>query len=156
MALRWWHRILLRSSKPSNINPVSQHTITVVKKNHLLLQLLPVSIIVNGKVIYPIPKNQPVEIVIPTNPAKIVVTDGFHITNPYEVKCNFRRNNYYHIGCGIENDQLIIGLIILLLVFMMGATSGMWILQLISLAPIVYFLYSFYIRRREFIQIKPA
>lgn len=126
----------------------------IVQKNHLLLRFLKVRLVVNGKVIYPVSRNKPIEISIPTNPTKIVATDGFHITKPVEVQCNYRQNNYYQISCGIENDQLIVGAILVLIVFSMGTTSGLWLMQLFAFVPIFYFLFSYYIRRKEFIRIR--
>ena len=128
----------------------------MVQKNQLLLRFLRVRIVVNGTVIYSLVNNKPIEVSIPTNPSKIVVTDGFHITKPIEISCTHRKTNFFQIVCGIDNDQLIIGAIICLLVYTMGATSGMWLLQLIAFSPIFYFLFLYYIKKKEFIQIKPA
>jgi hypothetical protein len=36
----------------------------------------------------------------------------------------------------------------------MGATSGMILLQILSVSPIIYFLFLYYINRKEFIQIR--
>ncbi len=128
----------------------------VVQKNQLLLRFLRVRIVVNGTDIYSLVKNKPIEISIPTNPSKIVVTDGFHITNPIEIAYKHRHTNCFKIVCGIDNDQLIIGALICLLVYPIGSTSGLWVLQLIAFAPIFYFLFLYYIKKREFIQILPS
>lgn len=126
----------------------------MVQKNHILLWLLKVRLVVNGTTIYPLPRNKPVVVSIPSNPSKIVVTDGFHITRPLEVSCSHRHIYYFKIVCGIENDQLIIGSLIVFLIFMMGATSGLLFLQLLSILPVLYFLYLYYVKRKEFIRIK--
>ena len=83
-----------------------------------------------------------------------MVTDGFHITRPLEVTYLYRDTYHFQIVCGIQNDQLIIGAIIGALVYMMGVTSGMIFLQILSIAPIIYFLFLYYIKRGEFIQIR--
>jgi len=111
---------------------------------------------VNGTHIYALVKNKPIVVTIPTNPSRIVVTDGFHITKPLEVTYSHTRTYYFQIVCGIENDQLLVGTIIGGLVYMMGATSGMVLMQLLSIAPIIYFLFLYYINRKEFIQIRPV
>jgi hypothetical protein len=82
------------------------------------------------------------------------VTDGFHITKPLELTYSHTRTYYFQIVCGIENDQLLVGTIIGGLVYMMGATSGMILLQILSVSPIIYFLFLYYINRKEFIQIR--
>jgi hypothetical protein len=118
------------------------------------LWFLKLRLIVNGTYIYSLVKNKPVIVSIPTNPSKIVVTDGFHITKPLEVTYSHRHMYHFQIVCGIQNDQLIIGAIIAALVYMMGVTSGMVFLQVLSTAPILYFLFLYYIKRKEFIQIR--
>ena len=127
----------------------------MVQKNHLLLRFLRLRLIVNGTYIYSLVKNKPIIVSIPTNPSKIVVTDGFHITKPLEVTYSHTRTYYFKIVCGIENDQLLVGAIIAALVYMMGATSGMIILQILSMSPVIYFLFLYYNKRKEFIQIRP-
>ena len=90
------------------------------------------------------------------NPSKIVVTDGYHITKPLEVTYSHVKTYYFKVVCGIQDDQLLFGAVICVLVYAMGATSGTVFLQLLSLSPIVYFLFLYYINRKEFIQIRPA
>lgn len=111
---------------------------------------------VNGRVIYPLVKNKPIVIDMPSNPSRLVITDGFHITQPMEFKYSYRDKNFFKIVCAIEDEQLIVGFLIIALLYAMGATSGMFVLQLISIAPIFYFLFLYYINRKEFIQIRPA
>lgn len=115
---------------------------------------LKLRLIVNGTYIYSLVKNKPIIVSIPTNPSKIVVTDGFHITKPLELTYSHTRTYYFQIVCGIENDQLLVGTIIGALVYMMGATSGMILLQILSVSPVIYFLFLYYINRKEFIQIR--
>jgi hypothetical protein len=118
------------------------------------LWFLKLRLIVNGTYIYSLVKNKPIIVSIPTNPSKIVVTDGFHITKPLELTYSHTCTYYFQIVCGIENDQLLVGTIIGGLVYMMGATSGMILLQILSVSPIIYFLFLYYINRKEFIQIR--
>jgi hypothetical protein len=128
----------------------------VIQKNNLLLRFFKLRLIVNGSNIYSLVKGQPIVVNIPTNPSRIVVTDGYHITQPFEIEYSHNRTYYYKIGCGIEDDQLIFGTVIIILLYAMGSTSGMILLQLLSLAPIFYFLFLYYINRKEFIKIRPA
>lgn len=105
--------------------------------------------------IYNLRKNKPVRVVVPTNPARIVVTDGFHITHPLELKYR-QQISYFNIVCVVNNDVLVGGLVFMLMLFSMGATSGILLLQLLSLLPIGAMLFLYYINRQEFIQIRPA
>ena len=59
--------------------------------------------------IYTLRKGKPLVVTMPTNPAKIVVTDGFHITTPVQIKYTPQRKHFYTIACIIENDVLVGG-----------------------------------------------
>lgn len=109
---------------------------------------------VNGMHIYSLQKGQPIVVTMPTNPARIVVTDGYHITGPVQITYLPQRKHYFTIACIIENDVLVGGGILMTLLFFMGLTSGLLVLQLISMSPIVYLLFLYYIKRKEFIQIR--
>jgi hypothetical protein len=127
----------------------------VVQKDHLLLRFLKLRLVVNGMQIYPLRKNKPVFITMTTTPSRIVVTDGFHITRPLELKYH-QRTGHFNIVCAVNNDVLVGGLIFMFMFFAMGATSGTFVLQLFSLLPIGCILFLYYIRRQEFIQIRPS
>lgn len=127
----------------------------VVQKNHLMLRFLELRLVVNGMHIYPLRKNKPVLITVPTNPSRLVVTDGFHISRPLDLRYR-QRIGRFKVVCAIDNDLLVGGLIFMLMFFSMGATSGVFVLQLFSMLPLVYILFLYYIRRKEFIQIRPA
>ncbi|MGZ3847179.1 MAG: hypothetical protein ACXVBH_14045, partial [Flavisolibacter sp.] len=75
---------------------------------------------------------------MPTNPTKLVVTDGFHITSPVNVTYAKNHARYFTVVCIIEDAQLIIGFILVLVLFAMGYTSGIIFLRLLSLVPIIY------------------
>lgn len=120
-----------------------------------MLRFLKLRLVVNGMHIYNLRKNKPVRILVPTNPARIVVTDGFHITQPLELK--YRQPvSYFQIVCAVNNDVLVGGAIFMLMFFAMGASADLLLLQIFSLLPIGTILFFYYIRRQEFIQIKPA
>lgn len=110
----------------------------------------------NGHYIYSLVRNKPVVIDMPTNPTKLVVTDGFHITGPMNVTYSRTHARYFTIACKIEDAQLIAGLILILLLYAMGLTSGIIFLKLLSMVPIGYFLFLYYINRKEFIRIQPV
>lgn len=104
--------------------------------------------------IYPLETGKPVVITMPTNPSRIVVTDGFHITAPYQITYSPQRVRRFTIACVVENDVLVGGAVFMVLLFFMGLTSGLLLLWLLSIAPLFCLLFFYYIRRREFIQIR--
>jgi hypothetical protein len=113
-------------------------------------------VVVNGHIIYPLVRNKPVVIDMPTNPTKLVVTDGFHITTPLNVTYAKNYARYFTIVCIIEDAQLIIGFIMTVVLYFMGFTSGIIFLRLLSATPVFYFLFLYYIRRKDFIRIQPV
>jgi len=112
--------------------------------------------VVNGHAIYPLVRNKPIVVDMPTNPTKLVVTDGFHITTPVNVTYTKTYTRYFTVVCIIEDAQLIIGFILTLVLYAMGHTSGIIFLQLLSILPILYFLFLYYIKRKDFIRIQPV
>jgi hypothetical protein len=101
-------------------------------------------------------RNKPVVIDMPTNPTRLVVTDGYHITSPMDVTYSRKYTRYFTIVCAIEDAQLIIGFVLTLILYAMGYTSGIILLQLLSIGPVLYFLFLYYIKRKEFIRIQPV
>lgn len=87
------------------------------------------------------------------NNPKIVVTDGYHFTKPLELVYHHLHTYYFKIVCAIDDTQLLAGLCVLILFYLMGFATGFFILKLLSLFPILYFLFLYYINRKEFIQI---
>lgn len=87
---------------------------------------------------------------------RIVVTDGFHYTKPVELVLQNLHIHYYKVVCTIEDDQLIFGLILLVLFYTAGLTSGLLFLKILSFAPLVFFLLIYYRNRNSFLQLKPA
>ena len=128
----------------------------VVQKDQLLLRFLKLRVVVNGHYIYPLAKDRPIVIEMPTNPARLVVTDGFHITDPVELRYSSGNSQFFKIVCAIEDEQLLVGFVLIAAFYIVGATSDLALLQLLGMVPIFYFLFLYYIRRRAFIQIRPA
>jgi hypothetical protein len=93
---------------------------------------------------------------MPTNPTQLVVTDGFHITSPLNVTYSKNYTRYFTIVCLIEDAQLVVGFVITLVLYAMGFTSGIIFLRLLSIAPVLYFLFLYYIKRQSFIRVQPV
>jgi hypothetical protein len=121
-----------------------------------LLRYLKIRVIVNGNVIYPLEKGKPIVVPLPTKQSRIVVTDGFHFTKPMEVVYQQFNIYYCKVVYAIDDDQLIIGFMLLALLYAAGLTSDWLLLKIMSLIPVFYFLFIYYINRNAFIQIKPA
>lgn len=119
-----------------------------------MLSFLRIRVIVNGTDIYPLKAGEEVVIHLNENRAKIVVTDGFHFTPPLELVFHHLRIYAFHIVCAIDDFQLLAGAGLLILLYLAGFASGIFILKLLSFFPILYILFLYYINRKEFIQLK--
>jgi len=90
---------------------------------------------------------------VPGHHAKIVVTDGFHHSQPFEVHYS-TKPLFLKIECPIDDAQLIVGTVIFSLIYAAGLTSGVLFLKSLSFLPVFYFLYLYYINRKEFLRIQ--
>jgi len=122
----------------------------------VLLSFLRIRVVVNGKEIYPLASSQPIKITVMQNNPKVVVTDGYHFTQPMELVYHHLNTYYFKVICVIDDMQLIAGFVLLAVLYLLGFYTGVFILKITSFFPIVYFLFYYYINRKEFIQITPV
>ena len=120
------------------------------------MRFLKIKVIINGKIIYPLEKGKPVVVPLSANYPQVVVTDGFHFTGPVQITYKKANVFYLKVGCVIEDDQLIFGLILLGIFYAAGLTSDLLVLKLMSFLPVVMFLYFYYGKRKAFLNLKPA
>jgi hypothetical protein len=111
-------------------------------------------VVINGRTIYTLTRNKAIVIDMPTNPTRMVITDGYHITKPMDLVYTVRPVRYFTVACAVEDAQLLFGFLMTAALYGMGFTSGFIVLQLLSLVPIFYLLFIYYINRKEFIKIK--
>jgi hypothetical protein len=119
------------------------------------LSFLKIRAVVNGKAIYPLQNNKPVVIALTDDRPQIVVTDGYHITKPLAL--NFSEPSYYRfkVVCLISDMELLGGLFLMALFYLLGFLTDLFFLKLLSFVPIVYFLIQYYISRKQFIKLVP-
>ena len=144
-----------RLKHPTSIKPPPYY-IVITRKNQVLLSFLKIRVVVNGKEIYPLPNSKPVVVTVKENNPKIVVTDGYHFSKPLEIVYHHLNTYYFKVICAIDDLQLLAGSLLLILFYLLGFITGFFILKLISFLPILYFLFLYYINRKEFIQITPV
>ena len=120
----------------------------------MLLSILNIRVIVNNKEIYPLNSTEPVIIEIKDNHPRVVVTDGYHFTKPIDL--TYKQPSYYHfkVVCAIDDMQLLGNFFILALFYLLGFLTGVFILKLLSFVPILYLLFSYYLDRNSFLQIR--
>jgi hypothetical protein len=118
------------------------------------LSILNVRVIVNNKEIYPLTSDTPVIIEVQDKHTRIVVTDGFHFTRPIDLV--YKQPSYYHfkVVCAINDMQLLGNFFALVVFYLLGFFSGIFILKLLSFLPVLYLLFAYYIDRKSFIHIR--
>jgi hypothetical protein len=140
--------------KPKDILP--PYHIVITRKNQVLLSFLKIRVVINGKEIYPLSHSEPVKITVTENNPKVVVTDGYHFTKPMELVYHHLNTYYFKVICVIDDVQLIAGILLFVVLYLIGFYTGAFILKLVSFAPIVYFLFFYYINRKDFLEITPV
>ncbi len=120
----------------------------------MLLNFLDVRVVINGNVIYPLRREEPVVITLPQRPTSLVVTDGFHISPPMQVDCFPRQACYLHVVCAIDDGLVYVGILLLAICILVGIISDILLLKFLSFLPLVYFLFHYYINRKAFLQIR--
>jgi hypothetical protein len=128
--------------------------IVITRKRQLLLSFLDLRVIVNGSSIHPIRHGERISITVDENHPKVVVSDGFHFTKPLELVYHHLDTYYFKIVCEIQDTQLLAGVGLLVVFYLLGFATGIFALKLISLFPILYFLFVYYINRNNFIQLQ--
>lgn len=115
-----------------------------------------IRVVVNNQDIYPLPDTRPVIIPVEKDYPEIVVTDGFHFTKPLELA--FRQPSYFNfdVVCAIDDMQLLGASVLLVVFYLLGFLTGLFFLKLVSFAPVGWFLFYYYIRRRDFIRLVRA
>ena len=101
-------------------------------------------------------KNLPVVITVQENNPSVVITDGFHFTQPLELVYHHLNTYYFKVICVIGDVQLLAGGMLLAVLYLVGFYTGIFVLKLLSFAPVLYFLFFYYFNRKEFLQITPV
>jgi hypothetical protein len=121
-----------------------------------MLSFLKLRVVVNNREIYPLLNTEPVIIPVEKDCPRIVITDGFHFTKPVEL--NFKEPSYFNFNvvCAIDDLHLYTALFFLVLLYLLGFMTGIFIIKALSFVPILWLLFQYYLNRRQFIQIKQA
>lgn len=140
--------------KPKDVDP--PYHIVITRRNQVLIRFLKIRAVVNDREIYWLPTDRSVRITIQQNHPRVVITDGFHVAKPLELVYHHLDTYYFKVVCAIDNMQLIAGSVLLLVLYIVGFLSGLWIIKLASFLPILYFLFLYYVNRKDFLQITPV
>jgi hypothetical protein len=128
--------------------------VVITRKSQLLINFLNIRVIVNGRDIYTLQPDKPVVISLQEKLTKLVATDGFHITKPLELSYHSPHTYHLEVVCAIDNNLLSVGFVLLVIFSAVGLISDISFLKWLSFFPIFYFLFLYYIKRKEFLKIE--
>jgi len=129
--------------------------IVITRKNQVLLSFLKIRVVVNNQLIYPLSGYEPVIIYLQQNDARLLATDGFHFSKT--LKLHYPKEGTYFqlkVVCAIGDRELLTGAAMLVISYLLGFFTGLLLLKILSFAPILYFLFFYYVNRKDFIQVK--
>jgi hypothetical protein len=121
-----------------------------------MLSFLKLRAIVNGRDIYPLANTKPVVITVEQNHPRVVITDGYHYTQPLKLVYNELPLYCFKVVCAVNDMQLLGGSIFLSFFYLAGLFSGMLILKVCSFLPLLYLLMFYYLNRKDFIKLIPV
>jgi len=122
----------------------------------VLLSFLKIRAVVNGREIYPLQNTRPVVIPVAENNPRIVITDGYHITQPLKLVYKDIHTYCFKVVCAISDLQLGAGFALLAGLYLGGLYSGQLILKVFSFLPLVYLLMFYYMNRKDFLKLVPV
>ncbi|HVZ56582.1 MAG TPA: hypothetical protein VG870_07985 [Chitinophagaceae bacterium] len=110
--------------------------------------------IVNDHDIYPIRRGEKLVIPLSENNPRVVITDGMHITKPLELIFHHVHTYYFKIVCAIDDFQLIAGLALMVVFALLALATGFLAFKVLSIFPLLYVLFLYYINRKDFLQFR--
>jgi len=136
------------------MKPIAPYYIIIKHSNPALLSFSRVRVIINKESIFPLQNDQTIVIPLTDAHPRIVATDGFHFTKP--IQLNYTGPGYYmfQVCCAIEDLELLGGGFLLAFFYLTGFFTGFLVLKILSFVPILYFLYRYYVNRKDFIRIR--
>lgn len=108
---------------------------------------------IDEKLIYPIPKKQPLYLLYHKQALTLVATNGYHFTPRLQIPLQAGKVCRLSISCRINNDQLLTGFLTTILFYCTAFYSGWLLAQILSILPLLYGIYLFYGKRRQFLVV---
>lgn len=118
------------------------------------MRLLPVRLVVNDRDIYPLKEKQPVTIAATSNPVKIMITNGFHFSQPVLLNTYVQDKYALQADCLLDNLRLGYGFFLMFLLFAMYWITDLRVFQIAANLPILYMLYIIYFRKKDFLFVQ--
>lgn len=135
--------------------PIVHHgTIVILRERQLLMRVLKPYILINDTDIYELKEGVPLIIDCHELPVKIVAKNGFHFSRPFYIRKPFASPLYIDVGCEADNGRLWGAVLLSVLMFVLFMTTGIHVFLVLANAPLLFILYKFYIKAKEFFTIE--
>ncbi|MBK7435076.1 MAG: hypothetical protein IPI66_15160 [Chitinophagaceae bacterium] len=106
----------------------------------------------NGRDIYECREGHPLIIPCKTPSTRFRITNGFHASKEILVK-DKPAIYFYEIECGIDNIQLLTGLILTALFLCIFIFTGIRLFMIAANLPLIIMFFIVFIRKRSFIRV---
>ncbi len=136
--------------------PQTAPSIIILRQRQLLLRVLKLWVVINDKNIYDLAEGTPLMIRPNQLPVKIIAQNGYHSSKPFYIKDSSDKPLYIKIGCNADNEQFwgcIISAAVFLILFFI---TGLTIMLIMANVPLVFLIYQFFFKHKEFIIITPV
>ena len=111
-------------------------------------------IVVNDNHIYQLKDQEPLMLDEHDLPLKLVAKNGFHFSKPKNIKKHNTDAVLIGISCRIDNVTLWGGVLFSILFFSIFLMTGLYFILLLANLPLLYLVYIFFIKPKEFITIE--
>ena len=110
-------------------------------------------IVVNDNHIYQLKEQEPLVLDEHKLPVKLVAKNGFHFSKARTITKHTADAILVGIGCEADNGRLWGGVIFSALLFIIFFVTGLYFILLLANLPLLYLVYKFFIKPKEFITI---
>jgi len=116
--------------------------------------VLKLYVVVNDNHIYQLNEQEPLVLDEHDLPVKLVAKNGFHFSKPAHIKRHNADKILIGVGCKADNGTLWGGIGFSLLFFIIFFASGLYVVLLLANLPLLYLVYKFFLKPKEFITIE--
>ena len=124
----------------------------ILRHRHILLRLLKLRIVVNDHDIYECKEQKPVVIADIKPGTFFKLSNGFHSSRKMTVNKNHGML-FYEIGSYIDNIQLLAGIVLTVLFFLIYIFTGIRLFMIAANLPLVIMFFLLFIKKKDFIQV---
>jgi len=135
--------------------PQAKYYIIFTLKNQAILSFLKVRVVVNNKIIYPLPWNKPVIVALDEDHPQIVLTDGFHFSKPRRL--HFGQPGYFNftVETALSDWRLFKTGVALSFLYLWATLSKFLYLKIACIViPLVLLLVIYYLKRDSFLRME--